>query len=489
MDDTPDSPDRDPFEGLPDELRAMLEQLGGAMPGGAQGLGDMLAGLQQMFSGASGTTGPVDWQLARRIAIQIADESDRDPDEAEERAAREAFDIAEHWLDQGTLPASPDGGRLDVTGRVAWVQAALEALAPLVEPVAAASTRALGDLARQQMEGGALESLGLGDLGAMLGGFDPAAMLAPMGAMMSGMQAGQVVGQLSQQLIGQFDLGIPTADPARAFHIAVNATEVFEGWDLDPTEVAIVLALHEGAHRRLFHAVSWLQPHVHRLVAQFADGVVVDPHRLEQMSRDLMTDVDPDDPESLQRAMERAGDFRIEPTPEQERILARLQAVVGLVQAWARREVDRAAASRLPNRSRIEEVLRRRRATRGEGDRLLAALLGLDLAPPDDAVGDAFVARVEEVGGPGALHKALAHPENLPDADELGAPDTWLARLAPDSDVPDDVASLFEGLGDAPVEPTADERVAQERRRREGGSDDDDGASGGDESDGSGGPR
>ncbi len=479
MSDTPDQPfGDDPFGGLPPELRQLLDSLGLSDPDGPGA--DLLGAVQSMMAGggpfaamggnpmAGGApTGPVDWNLARQVAMRLADEGDRDPTDHEEQVAAEAFRLAEHWLDEGTLPSAPDAGRLDVAGRVAWVQAALDALKPLVEPVAAASTEAMAELARQQFEGGALDALGLGDLGGLLGNLDPGAMLRPMGAMMAGMQAGQVIGHLSAQMIGQFDLGIPTADPSRAFQVAVNVSDAFKGWDLDETEVSIVLALHEGAHRRLFHAVPWLQGHIQSLVAQFAEGVEVDPSRLERMSRELMEGIDPDDPESMQRAMARAAEFRVEPTADQERILARLQAVVGLVQAWARREVDRAATNRLPNRDRIEEVLRRRRATRGEGDRLLAGLLGLDLAPPDDAVGDAFVARAEEAGGPEALHQALAHPENLPNGAELADPDAWLARLSPDGAVPDDLTALFESLGDAPVERTADERIAEGRARRE----------------------
>lgn len=443
----------DPFEGLPDALREMLGQLGGP---------DMLAGLQQMFTSGAGTTGPVDWALARRVAIKLADEGDRDPTDEEEKVAREAFGIAEHWLDEGTLPSPPDGGRLEVSSRVGWAQAALDSMGPLVDPVAAASMAAMAQMAREQFDSGALEQLGLGELSSLLGSFDPGAMLAPMGAMMAGMQAGQVIGQLAGQMLGQFDKGIATAGPSRAFHVAVNVSATFDGWNLDPTEVAIVLALHEGAQRRLFHAVPWLGSHIANLVAQFAEGVEVDPERLEQMSRDLMGQVDPDDPASLEAAMAAAAEFTMEPTVAQERTLARLQAVIGLVQAWARAEVNRAAQERLPNRARIEEVLARRRATTGEGDRLLKGLLGLDLMPPDDAVGDAFVAHVEASGGPQALHEALAHPENLPDAEELAAPDVWLARLRPDDSIPDDLSSLFEGLGDAPVELAADERLAPE---------------------------
>lgn len=463
--------EHDPFEGLPPELRQMLEQFGGGH--------QLFAQMQSMLFGGGATTGPVNWDLARRVAFQLAADGDRNPTDAETADTTEAFLLAEHWLDEGSLPAPLDGGTVHVVRRGGWVDAALTAMRPVVEPVAAASTRALTELAGEQMPGGlegALEGLPPA-FAEMLGGMDLSAALRPLGAMMAGMQVGQVVGQLSRQLLGQYDLGIPTAPRSQAMRIAVNVHEAFDGWDLDPREVSVALALHEAAHRRLFHAVPWLEAHVHGLVAQFANGTRVDPEQLRGMAEEMMLGVDPEDPESLQEAMGRAADFRLEPTPEQQRILDRLQGVVCLVQAWTRHEVIHAAANRLTSMDRIDEILRRRRATVGDGEALLAQLLGLDLKPEDDTVGDAFVEAVSTGRGTEGLRDALAHPENLPDREELADPSKWLVRMAAGDAIPDDPSALF-GLGDAPVEASAEERT----RDQSTGSDD--GSNGSDEPDG-----
>jgi len=459
----------DPFGGaLPPELSAMFEQIGGS-----EGLAAMGAQLSQLFAGGLGQSGPVDWDLATRVALQVAAEGDRGPTPEEETRARQALELAEHWLDDSPLPAPPDAGRLLVASRQTWVNAALAALRPLVEPVARASTDAMVSLAQEQLgelgEAGpgaipGLEGLpaGFGDFIANLGGMDVGGMLRPAGAALMGLQAGQVVGQLARQLLGQYDLGIPTAPRSEAYVLAVNVHEEFDGWDLDPMEVAVVLALTEAAHRRLFHAVPWLEAHIQSLVARFASGTSIDAERMRQVSEELLAGVDPDDPESLRAAMERASGLRMEPTADQRRILERLQAVVCLVGAWARHEAARVAGDRLPGRGRVEEVLRRRRATRGDGEELLAGLLGLDLKPDDETVGESFVGTVEAALGPAGLHRALAHPENLPDAAELADPGAWLARTAADDDVPDDLSALLDGLaGDAPVEGSAAERLRQ----------------------------
>lgn len=441
------TPDFDPFENLPPELREMLSQMGG--------IENLIPQLQAMMAGSS--SGPVNWDLARRVAMQIAADGDRSPTAEESTRATQAMEVAEHWLDGGTLPAPPDSGHVVVGRRTDWVDRALTSMRPLAEPVAAATTRALTELAAEQLP--EAEHLMPPQMADLLGGIDLTAMLRPMGATLAGMQVGQVVGQLATQLLGQYDLGVPTAGRDNAFHIAVNVTDAVQGWDLDPMEVSIALALHETSHRRLFHAVPWLEAHIHGLIAQFANGTQLDPQQMQRFADDLMIGVDPDDPESMQQAMDRAGNFRMEPTEAQRRVLTRLQGVICLVQAWARSEADRVASDRLPNLARIAEVLRRRRAERGDGEQMLAALLGLDLKPQDETVGDRFVAEVVALHGPDVLQRALAHPENLPDIDELAAPDRWLERLAAGDGVPDDASALFADLDDAPIERSATERL------------------------------
>lgn len=437
----------------------MIEQLGG------QGLFQQL----QSVLGHGGDE-PVNWQLARQVARQQAGAGDRAPT-ADERARFErAQELAEHWLDESALPAPVDAGRVVVASREEWVDAALDHMRPMIEPVARASTRAMSDLAQQQMHDLDLDALGLGGLGGLLGGLgDLGRFLRPMGAMLMGLQSGQVVGELARQLLGQYELGLPTAPREAAYHLAVNIAEATSGWELDLEEVAIALALTEGAHRRLYHAVPWMEAHLHGLMAQFANGTEIDADQVQRMSQELMFGLDPEDPESLRAAMERAGEFRLEPTAQQRRVLERIQGVLLLVQSWARREVDRAASERLPNRERIDEVLRRRRATKGSGEELLERLLGLDLKPEDETIGDAFVAAVEAAHGPQGLRQALAHPENLPDSEELAEPARWLERMAAGDAVPDDVSALFDDLGEAPVEASAEER----RQDRDGDDDPD----------------
>lgn len=432
-----DPPGDDPQ--LPDELRRLLESMGGA---------DLLAQLQHAMSTLRSSGGPVNWDIARQIAVQAAADGDRPPTPEERARFEESQGIAEHWLDEGGLPAPRDAGHLAAVSRQEWANDALEGLRPVVEPVATAAVAALSGLVDEQ---GAGELAAMGIDVSSVGGLG--ALIAPMGAVLMGIQSGQVIGTLAGQLLGQYDLGIPTADASVAYRVAVNAADAFDGYGLDATEVSIVLSLHEGAHRRQYHAVGWLNGHLAELIGQFAAGTRLDPTQLADLSERIVGDVDPDDPESLRQAVERASQFRLEPTPQQRRTLERVQGVVVLLQAWARHEVAAAARDRLPNLPRIEEVLRRRRATAGEGERMLSNLLGLDLRPADETLGDRFVEVVIDARGGDGLQRALGHPENLPDAEELAEPARWLERMESSASVPDDASTLF----DEPAPPSPED--------------------------------
>jgi putative hydrolase len=317
-----------------------------------------------------------------------------------------------------------------------------------------ASGEGLGDMIR-----GALGAMGLGTGGGVAP--DPGAALRPAAATMNALQAGQVIGTLARQVHGHRDLGMPTAPRSTAGLVAVNIAETFDGYDLDATEVAVVLAVTEAAHRRLHHAIGWLDEHLIRLVGRFAAAMTVDESQLRGLAEQMEQELDPEDPDAFRRALERAARLRLEPNPAQRAVLAQLQVLVGLVGAWARHEARTTLDGRLPGLGRIEEVLRRRRAVQGDGEELLAGLLGLDLRPEDETVPERFVATVIEVLGTDGLERALAHPENLPDTGELADPGAWLARSVDDVDVPDDVAALLGELGDAPREASAEERAAR----------------------------
>jgi uncharacterized protein (DUF2342 family) len=81
----------------------------------------------------------------------------------------------------------------------------------------------------------------------------------------------------------------------------------------------------------------------------------------------------------------------------------------------------------------LVEALRRRRAERGEGERFVARLFGLDVTPAQYERGRTFVKGVVERAGEDGLARLWKSERELPTPAEVDAPGLWLERI----DIPD----------------------------------------------------
>ncbi len=368
--------------------------------------------------------GPVNWELAGQTALSLATAeaeppvSDRD---VEEFAA--AVATAELWLDQVTdLPAVE--GRAEPLTRARWVERATtsEGLGTYVEPIAEGMASALGDQLPEELAGM------LGGLGGAGGGNPLAQAMRSMGAMMYGMQVGTVAGHLANQLLGTYDLGLPTIEPTSIGPVGATSEAFAADYDVDLTELRHWLALSEAAHRRMYGGVAWLRPHVADLIRKFASEAETDPQAMFDQLGGM--GIDPADPTSLQRALEAPGAFELQPSAAQQAVLRDLQALVSFTEAWVDTVIRSAAGDRLPSLSRVEEAIRRRRAEQGPGERFLTQLVGLDLTPADVRQAQSFCAAVIAARGQEGLDRVWARAGYLPTSAELPEPSRWLVRMA-----------------------------------------------------------
>jgi uncharacterized protein (DUF2342 family) len=65
--------------------------------------------------------------------------------------------------------------------------------------------------------------------------------------------------------------------------------------------------------------------------------------------------------------------------------------------------------------------------------KLLQRLIGLEAKLAQYQQGEAFIAAVEEAGGPSLLNRAFERPEMLPSMAEIREPARWLRRVAPEA--------------------------------------------------------
>src|SRR5919198_1517945 len=136
--------------------------------------------------------GPVNWELARQVAVATAAGADAlgalpglpapgaAPAPGEARAWDDRLRLAELWVEPATSLPGPDR---TVT-------------APLVGPGARRMAEALGPLAGGGMPGGA-------------------EVLGQVGGLLTGLQTGTLVGQLARSVLTEAELAIPPAEAGR----------------------------------------------------------------------------------------------------------------------------------------------------------------------------------------------------------------------------------------------------------------------------------
>ncbi|TCO62982.1 zinc-dependent metalloprotease [Actinocrispum wychmicini] len=382
-------------------------------PGGGQEnpfgqLGEMLSQLGQMLSQAGNSTGPVNYDLAKQIAMQRLAETEPAGAESPEAVA-DAARLAELWLDAVTiLPAGATSTR-SWTAKD-WVEKTLPTWQRLCDPVARRMSGAWVD---------ALPSEAKEAAGPLL------SMVGQMGGMAFGSQLGNALAQLGAEVLTSTDIGLPLGPEAVGALLPVNISKFSEGLERPASEVLVFLAAREAAHQRLFAHVPWLRQRLLATVEEFARGITVDTSALEQ----LTAQVDPANPQSIEQVMQ-SGMFEPQTTPEQEVALARLETLLALVEGWVDVVVADAVADRLPGADALRETLRRRRASGGPAEQTFATLVGLELRPRRLRAASALWRLVGDKHGTDVRDGIWAHPDLVPTAEDLDDPMEFADRLA-----------------------------------------------------------
>ena len=421
------------------------------LPADAATLQAMVAQVQRML--AESGDEPVNWNVAHDVARQTAVEGgDPSVGEGQSRVATQALSVAELWLDAVTdLP--PAGAAARAWSRSEWVEATLPTWRSLTEPVAASMSSAFAEALRGELPDDLGEMSGLpGPLGG--GAPTPEALLRQLGSAVFGLQVGQGAGTLAREVFGTTDIGLPLLPEPSTVLVPSNVDAFAEGQSVPVEEVRLFLALREAAHVRLYSHVTWLRAHVLALVHDYARGVSIDLSALEEAFRS----VDMSDPRALQQAIT-SDVFGPQVTAAQESALLRLETVLALVAGWVDEVVAAAAIAHLPQTVALREMVRRRRAAGGPGERAFANLVGLELRPRRSREAAALFAHVRTAGGAAAREAVWDHPDLLPTAADLDDPAGFLARREAarhaDSEIDQALEEILSG-GDGPQDEAED---------------------------------
>ncbi|WP_435590988.1 zinc-dependent metalloprotease [Nocardia sp. bgisy118] len=371
-------------------------------------LGQMLTSLGQMLSGmgqpGGASSGPVNYDVAKRLARQQLG-ADLTPVSAGARkAVTDAAHLAELWLDGATtLPAG-------ATKTVAWtandwIEETLSTWKRLCDPVA----EQISGMWTAQLPEEAKEFAA-----PMVG------MLGQMGGLAFGSQLGQALGQLAKEVLTSTDIGLPLGPSGTGALLPAAISEFSAGLEQPESEILVFLAAREAAHQRLFAHVPWLRQQVLGAVEDYARGIKMDFSALEQAAQGI----DPmslADPSKLEEILAQ-GAFEPQTTPEQKQALERLETLLALIEGWVQVVVADAVGDRLPGAGALAETLRRRRATGGPAEQTFATLVGLELRPRKLREAAELWRRLTADAGVDARDGVWAHPDLLPDSEDLDTP-------------------------------------------------------------------
>jgi putative hydrolase len=378
--------------------------LPGDIPADLAGKVPLFAELQKLLSWHGG---PVNWDLARQLAVSQLAGSHRSPTPGERQQVTEAVRLADLWLNPvTTLPSGVAG--VEAWSRVEWVERTLPVWSALCDPVAARVVAAMGSAVPEEAAAQA---------GSVLD------VLAPVGGLMFGAQVGQGLASLSAEVLSSTDVGLPLGPAGVAALLPENVADFGRDLERPHDEVRVFLALREAAAHRLFGHVSWLRQRLLDTVDSYARGITVDTDAIER----AITEIDPTDPERMQQALQ-GGMFEPSVTPEQRATLTRLETLLALVEGWIDDVVSSAAADRLPGGEALRETLRRRRATGGPAEQTFATLVGLELRPRRLRDAARLWWLLRERRGMEGRDELWRHPDLLPAADDLDDPEAFVQR-------------------------------------------------------------
>lgn len=278
------------------------------------------------------------------------------------------------------------------------------------------------------------------------------AVLGTVGGKLTGVEVGMLLSFLASRVLGQYETFAPAtrdmpagpATPApgqrkagRLLLVAPNIVHVERELDVDPHDFRLWVCLHEETHRTQFTAVPWLRDHIESEIQDFLAETEIDPstliERVREAFQSFTTGGRPDSDES---AVDSDGDgdgrslIDLVQTPNQREILARLTAVMSLLEGHADYVMDGVGPEVVPSVAEIREKFQRRRQSgAGRLDVALRKLLGLDAKLRQYRDGERFVRAVVEDAGMDGFNRIWTSPNTLPTKLEIAKPADWVARV------------------------------------------------------------
>ncbi|GEK22522.1 zinc-dependent metalloprotease [Cellulomonas xylanilytica] len=343
--------------------------------------------------------GPVDWELATRIAARLAAPgpvADRaeltalvdELRDAAGRAAVHASAITGLSAADGTPPEQVS--TVLVVDRPHWAQANAQVFAAMTGPLAGAAPSAT----------------------------------ARAGA---AVQVGGVLALLSGKVLGQFDPFTSRDGHGRLLLVAPNVLHHERRLKVDPSDFRLWVALHEQTHALQFAAAPWLADHLRSRAGELMTDLAADKALVPRAGELL---------QAVTRAVMGGADDGVGVldllSARQREVFEEVGAVMALLEGHADVAMDEVGPRVVPSVRKIRKAFEARRdeAARSRGmDRVLRRLLGLDTKLAQYRDGAAFVRAVRKDVGLDGLNAVWASAGHLPLPQEIADPRAWVRRV------------------------------------------------------------
>jgi coenzyme F420 biosynthesis associated uncharacterized protein len=253
-------------------------------------------------------------------------------------------------------------------------------------------------------------------------GHTPPAALAAVGSRVTGAEVGSLLGFLSSRVLGQYE---PFGPQGRLLLVAPNVLQVQQDLGVDGDDFRLWVCLHEETHRVQFLANPWLAEHLVGEIRGLVGGLLVEPSQLADRLAAAVRGL----PDLVRAGGSGASLLEAVQTPQQRERLARLTAVMSLLEGHADVMMDEVGPQVVPTVEVIRYRFGKRRAGRGAVDQVLRRLLGLDAKLRQYADGARFVRGVITEVGLEGFNRVWSGPQTLPLPAEIADPVAWARRV------------------------------------------------------------
>ena len=346
------------------------------------------------------TDGPVDWELAKRIASRVAGDEPLSRSylgDSLHRDFSEFTPLAEELVGTETgLTSSEGSARAKVIDREGWIDANIRSVRRLLRPVLAESSDS-----------------------------DPTSGIARK---IAAAELGAALGWMSRRVLGQYDL-LLAEDEDRdeqdfVYYVGPNILAIEKKFAFDPKQFRLWLALHELTHRSQFTGVPWLRPRFLELVNQMLDEVEPDPDRVKQGLQDFVqmkrNGKDP---------LADGGVAQLFASERQKELLDSVGGMMSLVEGHGDVTMSRAATGHVPHAQRFHRVMQERRNSATGVSRLMQKVMGLEAKLAQYQAGEDFIAAIESQRGDRAVDLIWQDQDHLPSMAEIRNPTAWMERV------------------------------------------------------------